>query len=86
VLRDRTGGGLLQRLVGEQPAVGVDEFRGRLAAQQGGFDQRGRPGAVAGARRTDVGDPVGQRQRRDIGQSGAALLGPQVADGLQVES
>jgi hypothetical protein len=85
VLRDCTGGGLLQRLVGEQPAVGVGEFRRRLAAQQRGFDQSGRPGAVAGARRTDVGDPVDQRQRRDIGQSGAALLRPQVTDRLQVK-
>jgi hypothetical protein len=85
VLRDRTGGGLLQRLVGEQPAAGVGEFRGRLAAQQRGFDQGGRSGSVAGARRADVGEPVGQRQRRNIGQSSAAQLRPQVTDRLQVK-
>ena len=81
----RGGGGLLERLVGEQPARGVGEageLGGGLAAQQGGLDQY--PGAV-GITVPDGGDVtepgvVGQREPGDVGQSGRSGLAGQVAD------
>ena len=85
VLRHRRGGGLLQRLVGEQPAGHVGEpgelHRGP-APQQGGLHQRGGALAEAIPDRGDVGEPagLGQRVAGDLAQRGGAGVTGQVGD------
>ena len=85
VAGDRCGGGLLQRLVGEQPARRVGQA-GELgegpAAQQGGFDQCGGVPGEAFADSGDVGESagVGERQLSDLGEGGRPGVAGQVGD------
>jgi hypothetical protein len=86
---------LLQRVVGEQPpghVAQLAEFEAGLAAQQGGFDQRGAALGEPVADRGDVGEPtgVGQQiagdlgQRRRTGVTGEVgdVVAPEGQDGL----
>ena len=63
MLGDGTSGGLLQRLVGEEPSVGVGDLGLRLAPQQRGLDQDGCTVAESLARGGNVGDPAGVGER-----------------------
>jgi hypothetical protein len=56
---DAFGGGLLQRLVGEQPARRVRELRRRPAAQQCRFDKNSGAFAERCSRRSDIGHQGG---------------------------
>ena len=78
--RHRGRGRLLQGLVGEQPPGGTGQLRRRLTTQQRRLDQRGRAGPESAAHRGDVADPVGERQRVDLGQRGHPLVRRQVGD------
>ena len=85
MLRHGRGGGLLQRLVGEQPAGQVAEpgqFHRGPAPQQGGLHQRGGPLAEAIPDRGDVGEAagLGQRVAGDLAQRGGARVAGQVGD------
>ena len=90
----RRRGGLLQRLIGEQPVRHVTQlaqlaqfFQG-AAAQQRRLHQHRRPITEPGARRGDVGDPgsVGQLEFGDGGQRRGTRFRPQVADVLGAEA
>lgn len=85
VAGDRGGGGLLQCLVGEQPARDLSkpgELADGFAAQQRGFDQSG---GVAGEPLPDggdIGNPacVGQREPGNLGQRCRPGIAGQVGD------
>ncbi len=82
---DRSCGGLLERLVGEQPARDVGqagELGGGFAAQPGGLDQRGGAVAEPAANGGDVGQQggLGEVIPRDLGQRGGPVLAGQVGD------
>lgn len=85
--RHRFGGGLLQRLVGEQPVPGAGEFGRGLAPQHRRFHQHRGVHTETFTRPSDIGDQggIGQRARGDLAQrlrSGAAA---QVTDVLEAE-
>jgi hypothetical protein len=92
---DGRGGGLLQRLVGEQPPGHVSqlaELGDGLAAQQGGLDQGNRTLAEPGADGGDIGQPagvgqgvagnLGQRRRTGVTAEVGDVVAPEGQDGL----
>ena len=78
----RLGGGLLQRLVGEQPRTRVGELGCRLAAKQRRLHQHRRPLAESCSRRSDVGDQggVGEPVVGDLAQRLRSGLAAQESD------
>ena len=72
----RLGGGLLQRLVGEQPRTRVGELGCRLAPKQRRLHQYGRPVAESRSRRSDIGD------QRGVGQPVVGDLAQRLRPGL----
>ena len=86
---DRRRGGLLQRLVGEQPAGDpqLTELLGGTAAQQRRLHQHRRPVAESGAHRGDIGNPGGVRQLefRDRCKRRGTRFRPQVTDVVRAE-
>ena len=85
VSRDGGGGGLLQCLVGEQPAGDLSqagEFRGCPAPQQRGLDQGGGVPGEPFADGGDVGYPagVGEPEPRRLGQCGRSGVAGQIRD------
>jgi hypothetical protein len=83
-------GGLLQRLVGEQPVghAELPELLGGSAAQQRRLDQHRGPVAEPGARRGDIGNPgrVRQLEFSDRGERRGARFRPQVTDVVGAEA
>jgi hypothetical protein len=84
---DGFGGGLLQRLVGEQPARRVRDLRRGLAPQQRRLHQCGGTLAERCSRRSDVGDErgVGQPISGHLAQRPLPRLATQIGDGFKVE-
>ena len=85
--RDGFGGGLLERLVGEQPARRVREFRCGLAPQECRLHQDGGVVTEGCSRRSDVGDQrgVGQPIACDFAQRALPRLAPQIGDVIQTK-
>ena len=84
---DRFGGGLLQRLVGEQPSRRVVEFRRRPAPQQRRLHQHGGVVTETLTRRGDVGDQrgVGQPEVGDFAQRPLSRVAAQICDVVEAE-
>ena len=86
----RRGGGLLQRLVGEQPAGDsqLPELVGGAAAQQRRFHQHRRPVAESDARCGDIDNPGGVRQLEfgDLRQRRGTRFRLQVTDVVRAEA
>jgi len=87
VCRNGFRGGLLQRLVGEQPRRGVGELGRRLTAEQHRLDQYGRPVTETRTRRGDVGNPrgFGQPVACDLAQRARAFVAAQICDVVERE-
>jgi hypothetical protein len=86
--RNWRGTGLLQCLVGEQPAFAarqVCEFRGSASAQQNRLHQNRCSAAVLLSQRGDLADSVGQRTGVDCGQRSGAPVRRQVRDVAEAE-
>jgi len=83
-------GGLLQRLVGEQPAGNpqLPQLFGGTAAQQRRLDQHRRPLAESGPHRGDIGNPgtVGQLESGDRRQRVGTRFRAQVRDVARAEA
>jgi hypothetical protein len=82
---DGRRGGLLQRVVGEQPPGHVGqlaELGERLAAQQGRLDQGDRTLGEPGTDGGDIGQPagVGQRVAGNLGQRRSTGVTAEVGD------
>ena len=87
VLGHRCRGGLLQRLVGEQPARGVAELRRRPPAQPHSFHQHTGPLAESRSGRADLGDQrsIGELIPGDLVQRGAPFRAAQVGHIVEAE-
>ena len=87
MLGDRLGGGLLQRIVGEQPVRRVGELGRRPSAQQHSLDQNRRVIAELPSYRSDIGDPRRIRQpvAVDIAQRLRSRLAAQIGDRIEAE-
>jgi hypothetical protein len=87
VLGYRFSGGLLQRIVGEQPLRRVGEFGCRLSPQQRGLHQHGGPFTETVTRRGDLGNQrrAGEPELVDLAQISRACVGPQVGDVIETE-
>ena len=87
MLRHRFGGGLLQRLVDEQPVVGACQLRRRLAAQHRRLHEH--DGAISETltRRSDVGDEggIGEPEASDLTQRLRACFAAQIGDVVEAE-
>jgi hypothetical protein len=84
---DRFGGGLLQRLVGEQPTRRIGEFCCRPAPQHRRLHQNGGAFPETPAGRGDVGDQrgVGQPVPGNLAQRLLPRLAEQIADVVDAE-
>jgi len=82
VVCHRGSGGLLQCLVGEQPARRLGDLAGGTPAQQCGLDQGGGALTEACAYRVDVTDPgpVVEGEPVDLGQCGRTRITGEVGD------
>jgi len=76
------GGGLLQRLIGEQPPRRVSEFGCGPSPQQRGLHQDGGTVTKTVTRCGDISNEglVGQPKAVDLGQVSRARVGAQVGD------
>jgi hypothetical protein len=84
---DRLSGGLLQRIVGEQPVRRVCELGDRPTAQQHGLHQHRRALAELPSYEGDVGEPgdVCQPVAVDVAQRLRSRVAAQICDGVSVE-
>jgi hypothetical protein len=87
VFGHRLCGGLLQRVIGQQPVRGVGEFGSRPSAQQDRLHKSGRVLAELRSYRTDVGDAarIGQPVAVDIAQRLRSGVAVQIGDGIKAE-
>jgi hypothetical protein len=87
VLGYRFSGGLLQRLIGEQPVRWVSELDRRLSPQQRGLHQHGGPFTETVTRRGDLGNQrrAGEPELVDLAQISGARVRPQVGDVVETE-
>jgi hypothetical protein len=85
---DRFGGGLLQRLVGEQPSRRVGEFRQRPAPQLRRLHQRSGVVTETPTRRSDIGYQRLVRQRivGGLAQRPLSCVATQVCDVVKAKS
>jgi hypothetical protein len=84
---DGLRGGLLQRVIGEQPSRRVLEFRGRAPAQQRGLDEHRCPVTESRSDSGNVGDArrIRQFMTRNIAERCGPGLATQIADRVEVE-
>ena len=87
VFGDELRGGLLQRVIGEQPVRRVVELGFGAAPQQHRLDQHRCPVAESCSYRGDVGNPRGVAQliAIDVVERLRSRLTAQIADGVDVE-
>ena len=80
-------GGLLQRLVGEQPPRRIGEFGCGLSPQQRRLHQDGGTVTETVTHRGNVGNPrcIGEPKPVDLAQIPRARVGAQVADVVETE-
>ena len=84
---NRARGGLLQRLVGEEPAVGIGELARRLAPQQRGLHEHCDPLTESCPYRSDVGDPrgIGEPVAGHLVEGQPTVLAAEIGDVVDAE-
>ena len=87
VFGDGLCGGLLQRVIGEQPVRRVVEFGRGAAPQQHRLDEHRRPFTESRSYRVDVGNPRGVAQlvAIDVAERLRSRLAAQIADRVDGE-